>query len=148
MCECICLHRCFMNIWARTITHITYIHTHTHYVHTYTHANVHGYTLAFREAQGAARTRVYLQQLAPLLLVSAGTQRRKGREVCELAPDPGPARLRPRDMEVSRRFVLASLGSTPSGHAVSIARTHLTNPLHSAFLLGLHNLLVTKLNHI
>lgn len=101
------------------------------YIHTHTHTSVHGYTLAFREAQGAVQTRVCLQQLAPLLLVSAGTQRRKGREVCELASDPGPARLRPRDIEVSRRFVLASLGSTPSGHAVSIARTHLTNPLLS-----------------
>jgi hypothetical protein len=88
-------------------------------------------TLWHSERLKAVQTRVCLQQLAPLLLVSAGTQRRKGREVCELASDPGPARLRPRDMEVSRRFVLASLGSTPSGHTVSIARTHLTNPLLS-----------------
>ena len=91
----------------------TYIHILYTYIHTYIHTNVCGDTLAFREAQGAAETTVCLQQSGPLLLVSAGAQRRKGREVWELALDPGPAGLRPRDMEVSKRFVLASLGSTP-----------------------------------
>lgn len=120
----------------------TYIHILCIYI--YIHTNVHGYTLAFGEAQGAAQTRVCLPQLAPLCWSQQGPSGERGGRS---APDPGPARLRPRDTEVSGRFVLVSLGSTPSGHAVSIARTPLTNSLHSASLLGLHNLLVTKLNH-
>lgn len=144
MCECMRLHSCYMHMWARTIT---CVHTYIYICISHIHSNVHGYTAAFRKAPRAPQTGGCLRQLAPLSLVSEGAQRRKGRGVWGLPPDPGPAGLRPRDVEVSRSFVLAPLGSTPSGHAVSIARPLLRNSFHSTSLLDLHNLLVTKLNH-
>lgn len=147
MCECMCLHRCYIHMWARTIT-CTYIRIH---IYTYIYAYIsicldtlwHSERLLEPLRQGDASDNwpfcSWSQQ---------GPRGERGGRSVGCPPDPGPAGLRLGDMEVSRSFVLASLGSSPSGQAVSTARTLITNSFHSASLLELHNLLVTKLNHI
>lgn len=111
-----CIHTCshmythsYMHVSAHINKHVclcvfvpcTHICVHQH---IYIHIGIHtpcAQTLAFREAHRGPETKGGLRQLTLLLLVSAGTLRRRGREAGGWPLDPSPAGLRPRDTEVS-----------------------------------------------
>lgn len=128
-----------------------HMHTYT-FLQTCTHAltHVHRDALAFREAHRAPWDKGRPQTIDPFVAgLSRNPEEREegGLGVGPLTPaQPGQ---RPGDMEVSWSFVLLpSLENNPPGHTVSITRMHLTNSHSESFFLDLHNLLITKLNHI